>query len=282
MEEKANEESAVIYVSHYVTPGTLLEYYKIKKDLNEKKQIYWMYQGKNAPSILKRKSIKLIRFGKRDMTRWSRAMNGRGIVPGNSHVLLFKAKEKLNGEYFWFIEYDVRFKNRWGEVLNQFDKDEYDLLSSFLQIPFKDKSWEHWKSINLPYNKFARSFNPLCRVSRNLLSRIESLLEDGYWAHHETLLASTCYNESFGAKDIGKILYKRKKIRLYERMKWNSAKESYNYRPAKVTSVFEKKNKLVHPVKPLKWFTNKYGFFEGAKKYLKIIYVQSKKVSKKC
>ncbi|MCS3697036.1 hypothetical protein [Salinibacter ruber] len=272
-----SQKSSVLYVSHYVTPKIVLEYYKIKKELNKSQKLYWIYQGENTPLLLEYGNINLIKFGKKEMKKWHKIMNGRGIVPGNGHVFLLQAKEEINSEYFWFIEYDVRYKGRWGNILRHFNNSEDDFLSSFLEMPFEKEEWEHWATINLPYKKYARSFNPLYRVSRNLLDRVENILESGYWAHNEALLASTCYNEKFNSGELGKKIYDKQKTKPYEKNKWNDEKVSYSYRPAKVTTIFERSGKLVHPVKPLKWFINKYGFYEGAKKYLKIIYVQSKK-----
>jgi len=100
-------------------------------------------------------------------------------------------------DYFYFIEDDVYSENY--EALISFISDAQNTFTvDFITKKIRPKShhpnWKHWNEDYIDEFKFpSQSFNPLCRLSHNLITKIiEYKNKYNQFNFHEILFASLC------------------------------------------------------------------------------------------
>jgi len=255
------KECAVLFVSHLLSPATLKTYAKIKHALGERCDVYWLCDNRSVQHQLSYLPVRFFSITKDIRASWQHAMNGRGMVPGNCHIPMLAFSQENRYDCYWFVEYDVRFTGNWRSVFDLTWSSGADLIATFVDIPFEDSSWHHWPSVNLPYSQLARSFNPFYRVSHRVLDCVTALLDAGYWAHNEALIASVCLNQDWLIQDLNDL-----SIKMLGRYIYTPDPEvsgTFGYRPVRSTTLTGKRGMLFHPVKPLEWFINKSGILRG-------------------
>jgi len=261
--------TAVLFVSHFVTPETLWNYSQIQRGIPERYDLYWAYRGNELPFWLSVLPIETFRLTDERLAEWHSAMKGSTLVPGNTHILTTAFSKRHEYKRYWFIEYDVWFAGNWRRVFRLAQKSEADLVAAFVESPIRDESWSHRRTIDLPYSRLARSFNPIRRVSNRVLEQVFALITNGYWAHNEALLASICRNEGWGMDEFNSLAFDHWGRPLYTPAPNADAPSTLNYRPV-VSSVWgRKENRLHHPVKPIRWFVEQFGTRRGLVKALK-------------
>lgn len=263
MSDSDPSQTSILYVSHLVTPGTLWNYFQIRRAVGDEYDIYWVYEGSSARRWLSRLPIEAFDLTDDLLESWRPLMNGNGIVPGNGHIPTIAFAHRHKYDYYWFIEYDIRYTGDWWSVFDLSRDSEADLIGPVVEAPFSDESWDHWESINLPYSELARSFAPVRRVSHRLLEHVTDVITSGYWAHHETLLPSACWNEDWPMVDLNELAMNQRGAPLYSTASDADAPSTLDYRPVTSTTCHAKRDRLYHPVKPLKWFLDKFGIRRG-------------------
>lgn len=256
-------QTAVLYVSHLVTLGTLWNYFRIRRAVRDECDLYWVCHGPSARRRLSRLPIQTFAVTDEILESWKPAMNGNGIVPGNCHILTIAFSQRHRYDQYWLVEYDIRYTGEWCDVFDLSRSSDADLIAAFVESPFLDASWSHWDSINLPYSELARSFNPICRMSHRLLECVTDLITSGYWAHNEALLASVCRNHGWFMHDLNELARNQWGEFIYTPGSSANAQGTLNYRPVTSRVWNGEPNKLHHPVKPWKWFLEKFGVVHG-------------------
>lgn len=255
--------TAILYVSHLVTPATVWNYLLLQRSVKAGQTLCWVCQGEAARRRLAALRINTFPLTPSLLQRWHPVMNGYGLVPGNCHVPTLSFSRRYPHDYYWFVEYDVRYTGAWTEVFALGRASEADLIAAFVEAPFHDPTWDHWDSIWLPHPKRARSFNPIRRVSHRLLRAVASLLARDYWAHNEALLASTCRHEGWEMQDLNALSRARRGTPIYTPAPNADAPSTLNYRPVQSTVWQAQRHRLYHPVKPLRWFQRRFGALKG-------------------
>jgi hypothetical protein len=252
---------AVLFASHILSPSTLKTYAKIKHAVGNQCDVYWICDNPSAQHRLTYLPVQFFSITEGIMASWQYAMNGRDIVPGNCHIPMLAFAQENPYDFYWFVEYDVRFTGNWRSVFDLTWSSEADLIAACVEDPFDDSSWHHWPSVNLPYSKLARSFNPLYRVTHRVLDQVISLLSEGYWAHNEALIASVCLNQGWLIQDLNDLAIKILGRHIYTPDLDEDG--TFGYRPVRFTSLTGKRGMLFHPVKPLNWFVDRSGVRRG-------------------
>jgi hypothetical protein len=255
--------TAVLFVSHFVTPETLWNYFRIQRAVPEECDVYWVYQGDLVPPWLSRLSIDTFEFTDDELAEWNPVMNRDTLIPGNLHVLTIAFSQHQAYDRYWFIEYDVRFTGDWERVFRLARTSAADLIAAYVESPFEDAAWSHWDTIHLPYTELARSFNPIHRVSSRVLKQVAELITNGYWAHNEALLASVCQNEGWRMDDFNALAFDHWGMPLYTPAPNADAASTLNYRPVASTIWSGEPDQLHHPVKPVQWFLKHHGRRRG-------------------
>ena len=116
-------------------------------------------------------------------------------------------------ETTWFVEDDVAFTEQaFSNLLEETSGVNVDLITNKIRRPEDDLYWTHRKAV-CHVDKRMYSFNPLCRCSPNLISKIlEYRNKHGQFSFHEILLPSLAKTR-FDLKELKRI--------SFEQFRWN-------------------------------------------------------------
>ena len=132
----------------------------------------------------------------------------RGLI-GHGHLPildLFMAHSTY--DYYWFVEYDVRYTGDWASFFGRFDALTHDLITSHIRRYSDEPLWPWWTtfghpSLKWPVQRWIRSFNVIYRISRSALVFLDAILRTGWHGHHEVLVPTLMDREGFRLLDFG-------------------------------------------------------------------------------
>ncbi|HUN55443.1 MAG TPA: radical SAM protein [Smithella sp.] len=188
---------------------------------------------------------------------------GRTIIPGHAHFPLFKFfLDKPDYDYYWVIEYDVRFAGDWRLFFDSFIKTNADFLSCHIRSNSDEPFWPWWKLNHpreyIPLKDRLRSFNPIYRLSNPALSFLHTAFKNGWCGHHEVAIPTLLQHHGFTIRELsGESRYTVSGMenKFYSNSESNPGGmlscKTMRYRPA-FWRWGRESNKLYHPVKPLK------------------------------
>lgn len=143
-----------------------------------------------------------------------------------------------NHDYFYFIEDDVycRTVETFHQLYTLLNLIDNDLVSNDIMSK-KDSSHWHWWHKYKSHNM--RSFNPLCRLSKLLISHIlKYFIENKKFIFHEVLFVSVAIKNNLNILDFRNIT------------QYNDIFGIFTHRPT-INIKNIKDNKIYHPVKPI-------------------------------
>jgi len=113
-----------------------------------------------------------------------------------------------NFDYYWIVEYDVRFTGSWRELFAVLNESSADLLCTFLTKFEQGRDWMHWKSFSTPDDSVKeddlyRAFLPFCRLSKTLMQAIDERCREGWTGHPEVLWPTVAHAVGGNIEDIG-------------------------------------------------------------------------------
>jgi hypothetical protein len=111
-------------------------------------------------------------------------------------------------DYYWVIEYDVRWSGDWRGLFDDISTSQADLLATSVADYRTDPDWSWWESLHHNGQPFSpehriKAFLPFCRLSRRALSGIDTAYETGTNGHYEATWSSICAKNNFSIEDIG-------------------------------------------------------------------------------
>lgn len=187
------------------------------------------------------------------------------LIPGSNHFPLFLFyKDYPQYECYWYIEYDVLFTGNWNTFFNAFSSIKVDFLSSHIQRIDENPRWFWWQTLKLetlevPLNKYIRSFNPVYRISNDALSFLDDILSHKNKGHHEVLIPTLLNYCGYTITDIsgnGSFVLPEFKNQFYLGQDFYRSDEletgTMRFRPVFKLKEIEQlnlSNKLFHPVK---------------------------------
>ena len=141
-------------------------------------------------------------------------------------------------DFYWRIEYDVRFGGDWGDFFRHFLDNKADLLATYVKTYKEDPHWNWWNAINLQVEQdcLRGVFFPVVRFSRRSLASLDRKYRAGALGYCEIIVPTLLNIERMNIEDIGK--------RFYDLFTVN-----FN------GIVIKKKGKLHHPVRKMKFIT---------------------------
>ncbi len=112
--------------------------------------------------------------------------------PGGSVVHAWdRAFHGIDLQTTWFVEDDVAGRRSDFQKLHEATcNEDADLLSLYIESREQAPTWPHWHN-NRAYPAQFKSFNPLCRLSPELIRRVIELRErKGHFLFHEVMFPS--------------------------------------------------------------------------------------------
>jgi hypothetical protein len=251
-----------LYAAHFYTKEIVTEFEKIKNATRNLGVSLILYHRK-SPGCVDHRKLKqpyyLFTDSKLSSLEYP-TLVGKRLVPGSCHFPLIQFSKKHFFQYYWFIEYDVRFTGNWQDFFLYFEQANEDFLSSHIRRYSDEKDWSWWPTLwhpnkKIETSKMLRSFNPIYRISYAALHYIDSMHKKGWIGHNEVLYPTLLNLEGFKLRDFGGsgefVLPKDKNrfyLESYSHPLINGTMRAINPHDLQISD--EPKNKLVHPVKP--------------------------------
>jgi uncharacterized protein DUF3405 len=253
-----------LFLSHSVLTEVVREYENIRSATaglgSAVFLCQWNKRCNEAPPGLPTQN--LYPFSDKSLSKLNYRKIGRRLAPGHVGfpvLQFFRANPHF--DYYWTIEYDVRFSGDWFFFFDSFKDASQDFLTCHVRDHADEPDWPWW-SLDHPRKSIAlserlRSFNPIYRLSKAALSFLHQSLLDGWCGHNEVLFPTLLYHNGFTVMDIGgkgRFTAPNMRDNFYTESESNSAgaldSGTMRYRPP-FQAVGEEKNRLYHPVKPL-------------------------------
>jgi hypothetical protein len=193
---------------------------------------------------------------------------GRPRIPGRSllHHAHFPLLDFYHShpeyDYFWAIEYDVRYTGQWNQFFASFEDFDHDLITAHIRRYAEEYRWNWWRSLQhpskvIPCEKYLRSWNVIYRVSRKALAYLHSAQIDGWRGHPEATFPTLLSEAGFRLLDMGgdgEFTPPGFRNRFYT----SSATSSGRFSPFGTVRDLparsrpgHSRNKLYHPIKPV-------------------------------
>ncbi len=241
-----------LFMCHTFEKETAQEYQKIlraTKGIGET-CVLFHFRGNKLPSKLEKS--KRYSFTDESLSHLKYSMFRKSITDGNCHFALLQFfLDNPEYDFYWLIEYDVRFSGDWRQFFNYFDRSKADLLSCYIRNYADTPNWPWWglkhPTKEIPLQERYASFEPIYRLSNRSLKLLDLLLRDGWRGHQEVVIPTLLYHYGFRLRDFGgegKFVKPRDENRFYL---YNS---TLRWRPL-IKRVGKNDHKLYHPVKPL-------------------------------
>jgi hypothetical protein len=187
-------------------------------------------------------------------------MIAKTIVPGSSTFsLLHFARQHPEYDYYWVIEFDVRFRGFWKTFFESFKDVSIDLIASHIHRFDEEQYWHFW-SLEHPREHIRiedriRCFHPIYRISKRAITFLDSMLSQGWKGHSEMLMPTLLHHNGYSIGDFGgngpfrikekKSFYKGTPPTIIGRLDEGTLR----WRPG-FKRVGMRWNKIYHPVKP--------------------------------
>jgi len=247
-----------LLLNHLVDRRSCAEFSKIKKAAPKGSEVFMLFHSDGQGHPLFTGNIH--KFTNRDLNNIGFPMFRETIVPGSAHfpVMAFRRRYPVY-DFYWVIEYDVRFRGNWKKLFGHYQTSRADLLTCHIRQYHQEPDWCWWslrhpdKDISL--QERYRSFNPIYRISASALAFIDRLHQEGWVGHYEELLPTLLFHHGYHLQDMGGtgIFVKTgDRNRFYidspESRRGRLKKGTMRYRPS-FTKPGWRWNKLYHPVK---------------------------------
>ena len=127
--------------------------------------------------------------------------NGDNDLP----VLVFY-REQPHYDFYWVVEYDVRYTGHWRPFFDKLRTSDTDFLSTTMQGYRENPRWWWWKTlVNAPSGPLRRMrcFTPFGRLSNRALAAVDHWYREGGAGHYELTWPSVCKTKGLKIEDIG-------------------------------------------------------------------------------
>lgn len=131
------------------------------------------------------------------------------IVPGNTDYALMQFYLSYPfHDFYWLVEYDVRFTGSWRHFFATCDLSTSDLLATTLQEHRDNRNWYWWDSLRLRTRAvdravMRRAFLPIYRLSRTACRILVEEYRKGWEGHFEVRLPTVLSVNGCSLEDIG-------------------------------------------------------------------------------
>lgn len=248
-------KNVFLFLCHLISKETFKQFGKIvnaTKGIGDAYLLFHLKERKLPSELVK---VSNYQFTDQSLACLGYSMINTSIVPGSNHFPALQFfLDYPDYDFYWLIEYDVRFSGDWRDFFRYFAHSNADLLTCDIRSYIEKPNWSWWElkhpSKNIPLRKRYASFNPIYRISNRGLKLIDRLQREGWSGHHEVLLPTLLYNHGLRLRDFGgngKFVKREDKNRFYLN---NSTKSTVRWRPP-FKKIGTKDQKLYHPVKPL-------------------------------
>jgi hypothetical protein len=223
--------SAVLFRTHFRNRYVMDAYRQLKVQASN---VYFLYHDE-SPAAADSNSADTFVFASRHVKEHNWVFRD---FWRDGHLLLF-ALEHPDYDYYWMVEYDVRYTGHWREFFSFFDDTVVeDYLASYIMLHHQNPQWNWWNSINFdcPIQLRRRSFFPVVRLSNRAVKLLIDKVGRGASGMCEVIVPALLLLNDMTVGDLnqfGKEVYRP---------------DTFSYRYHFVAFLRDKKSVLYHPV----------------------------------
>lgn len=252
-------KTAILFVTHIFNEEIERQINKLNTETVEFASLYVVYQADKVkldlPSNVKRHAFTTSKLNRLGYRSW-----GCTIMDGNFHfILLDFYRQHPEYDYYWLIEYDVRFNGNWKTFFSFFQDKVEDFISAHIETKDENPDWMRWHEIelkNIPLNNaiMLKSFNPICRFSNRAFALLHSRCLLGDRGHNELLMPTLFRYFKLKIADfggIGQYTYSDQPNLFYVYDTEDGAADKCTHRcfPQHHESMMKCPNMIYHPIK---------------------------------
>ena len=202
----------LIFLAHHTQPGAMSALAELRRQCEASFTIVPLFdqtQGvfpidhiAGARSVTCREVTRLLPYKKKHSqhpgTFWSRNID----LP-----LMWFFHENPRYDYYWVMEYDVRFTGQWPDFFRHFLANGSDLLATTLFDYNFRPGWDNWSTLmsprRIPEAERVRALFPLYRLSNAALKALHAAYCDGWSGHYEVTIPTILKTQGFTLEDFG-------------------------------------------------------------------------------
>ncbi len=197
--------SAVIFFTHVFDRETRAAFAKLERESGGRADLYVLTDTPDhAPPL----TAGTHRFDFTLLLKNHPGSLGNRLVPGNGHLPVISFyRDHPAYDYYWVIEYDVRFTGSWRDFFSALDTSTADLLATHIRRYEDEPEWFWWQTLQAPESLAGltrlRAFMPLYRISRAALTLLSGCAGGSWRGHYECLVPSLLGSCGLRLEDIG-------------------------------------------------------------------------------
>lgn len=170
-------KTAIIYKAHICSDTLKQEYEKLRNDCKSSEHYFESYllfdQTSNSVDGYSFENFEL--FTTADISNLSYKF--KSLMYNWDYPILYFYRKYPDFNFYWVIDYDVRFTGNWNEFLSYYvELEDYDLITSYVANYNPDKVWAHWGRANIefPIEEMRKVFYSVARFSNKALRILDS------------------------------------------------------------------------------------------------------------
>ena len=238
---------AVLYYSHFKSPAVLREVARLRDELDSRYDIFVIGYCRTPGALAGIDCVPVREYSQYDLAGLPYPGKAPRFNPydytGNCDLAPMKFfLEHPDYDYYWLIEYDVRFSGAWPELFGDLSRSNADLLGTTMQTWAENPRWAHWSTLvtaheDVPMERRVKSFIPFCRASRALLQACDERYRRGWGGHAEVVWPTISSLAGLSLEDIGgtgNLTPPERRGRYYSNtpLEWSQFPGTFVYRPS--------------------------------------------------
>lgn len=251
--------TAILFTTHINNEAITRQILKLRDETKEFGNFYVSYQADKLFMQMPT-GVNAFPFTIQELNQLGYTPRGCSLMDGNFHFVLLNFFRNFPVyDYYWLIEYDVRFNGKWKDFFSFFVEKEEDFISAHIETIEDNPQWYWWKelkTVNLyPAPKDLRkSFNPICRFSWRALDLLNRRCKLGDSGHYEVLIPTLFHHYKLKMADFGghgQYIYKDHPNLFYlsdpNNIDGNNC--THRFRPVYTEEEMKIPNMIYHPIK---------------------------------
>ncbi len=211
--KKPSSDSCILFMAHQLNSNVLKAFTTLRNQSGDAYDVVMLYDNTredfdakkilDATYFLVSEAMAAEHYDMLSCDSRGRMYDGNTTFP----VLLYFL-EHSQYNYYWRIEYDVRYGGNWKDFFKAWNDNDADLLTTTLTYHQDRLNWRWWKTMRKPWwtwrkMPLIRSFLPVCRLSQRACKQLHAAYCKG-WKGHDEVSVPTILN-AYGQKieDIG-------------------------------------------------------------------------------
>jgi len=240
------KREVLLYYSHFCSPAVRREIARLRNELDSRYDIFAVGYCRSAGALKGIDCVPALEYSADDLIALPYPGKVRQFDPdnfiGNADLVPMKFFFDRPGyDYYWIVEYDVRFSGAWPELFADLSSSAADLLCTTMQAWTENPNWAHWGTLGtggeeVPLERRVKGFMPFSRLSYAMLAACDARYREGWNGHCEVIWPTIASLVGLRLEDIGgngSFTPAERRGRYYQNTasEWSQFPGTFVYRP---------------------------------------------------